>query len=366
MKQLSISKFAIAASLILTTFIQVPATAVPDATFGIAVSQTSRLFDGQAITVRAQNLPSDKGIYVLQCLLTAGIPDYPKNCTSLQSNPKAVLWISTSQGASNPSVANPFAVVRTINSNDCSTLTCGLVTVRDHMASHDRSFDTVTPLSFSTIVPMVNKTSNLLDAGDTLSISLSGLEANTGAYVRLCQLPNDDSKPTMCDGDGVWASTKSQNIAYGATDATKSFNLAVRGTFSKEGKMIDCQIVSCGLFLMRDHENFQDRSLDTYIPVTFANPIKLIQSVSKWNVSPGSHSIKVSGTVTLANTKAVTNRGTTVSWTSNSPSICKLSIKGTAQRVTGVKAGQCTISAQAVGSSRLLPVTYTWKFKVIR
>ena len=347
--------------------------AVASEAFGISISQTSRLYDGQIVSIVTSNLPSDKGIYVLQCLLKDGKPDYPTNCTSLKTTPQSVLWISaapgsSSQGASNPAIANNFKTIRTVNGNDCATLSCAIVTVRDHMGSSDRTFDTATALSFSTVIPTISKVKDLIDAGETISITLSGLVAGSGAYARLCQLPTGITNPptAICDGQGVWASTSSQWITYGATDASKPFNLNVKGLFVSDGKTVDCQLTSCGVFIRRDHLASADRTLDTFVPLQFAPPVKVAQTVTKWNKNPGNYTLKLNSLLSVTTGKVTTNRGTSLTWKSSNPSVCKIVAKGNVQQIVPVKVGQCVVTASAAENSRLLPATFNWTVKVVR
>jgi len=354
---------ALAAPLMLGAVVQSPAVA--DEHFSVLISQTAKLFDGETVSFQAQNIPSDKGIYVMQCLLINHAPSQnPSDCTSARNG----LWLSTEQYASDPMQAHNLTVFRTIGSTDCAVATCGIVTMRDHGNLSDRTFDSATPITFSTIVPTLNKTSGLTDAGDSITVTITGLDSDKGIYVEECQLPTDGSKPTDCYSvggfPGVWATNVSANLSQGGTDASKSFSLPVVGSFNAGSSVIDCQLVSCGVFTRRDHLGSTDRTLDTIIPLSFAAPVQVAQSVSRWNKKPKNYTVKVKTKLALTTRKTVTDKGTALTWVTSNAAVCKLVKVGKAEHVKALKAGRCIVTAQAAGSTRLLPVTYTWTMKV--
>ena len=356
---------ALALPLLLAAAIQSPAVATGQ--FSVSISQATKLYDGQIVSVKANNVPSDKGLYVMECLLVNGGPSQNQaDCTPPQNG----LWLSTAAHASDPSQAHELPVVRNVGTNDCAVATCGIISMRDHGDLTDRSLDSVTPITLSTLIPTLNKTSGLADAGDSITVTITGLDSDKGIYVEECQLPTDGSKPSDCYSvggfPGVWATNVSANLSIGATDASKSFVLPVIGSFNAGSSLIDCQIVSCGVFTRRDHLGSTDRTLDTVIPLSFATPVKVSQSVTRWNKAPKTYRVKVKATLELTSKKTVTDKGTALTWATSNAAVCKLVKVHKAQHVKALKTGQCTVSAQAEGSSRLLPVTYTWSIKVIK
>ena len=335
--------------------------------FGIKLSQSSFLSDGQGITIKVNNLPADKGIYVTQCLLVKGLPSQNRaDCTS-QSNAGSSLWVSTSPGGANPSAPQSFTVLRNIGSNDCAKVTCGIVTSRDHVDFSDRSFDSVTPISLSPVKLSVSKTADLVDAGDKVSVTLSGLDADKGVYVRLCQIPADGSRPSSCDDPGaVWATNLAAELTQGAVDASKAFDLRVKGYFFKSSKLIDCQIVQCGVFIERDWHNFGDHTIDALVPVTFSQATIQDQTVNTWKFKPGKTTLKVGKTLVLAPKSAKSVQGTLLTWKTNSNKVCKVATTKTALQIQALSAGECVVTAQAKSGPRLNAASFTWSIKIAK
>lgn len=333
--------------------------------FGVSASQTFGLAENQIISVQVSGLPADKGVYVVQCVLSQGkLSTDPKDCTSPQ-NVGSALWLSNDRGGANPGVAQNFKVLRTVNSKDCATSSCALVSSRDHVDRSDRSFDSITPITVSAISFSVNKTVSLVDAGDELSVSVSGLASDKGIYVRQCELPTDGTRPTKCDNAAaVWASNDASAHNLGAVDAGKDVVLRVKGHFVDKGQVIDCQLTSCGVYLERDWNGLSDRTLDTFATISFAAPVQVKQAVSGWKKSPGSTGLKIGKSLELAKKSLKTKQGNTLTWKTNNQSICKLVQTGNSITVKAVKAGTCLVTAQAPMTSRTHGMTFAWKVKV--
>ena len=351
-----------------TALLSSPAHA--DTAFGISVSQTNMVTRGQVISVKVNNLPADKGIYIRECVLNNGIPD-TSQCTSMQSNPQSVLWVTSSVanqsfGGANPAVAQSFTLVTQIGQTSCVTNTCGLVTSRDHVDFTDRSLDGVTPLTFSALTPTVDNTSNLVDASDSVSITLTGLDQNQGVYVRLCAAGNLAQRPTACFGQGIWASNNQTSLTQGGTDASSAITLAVRGNFAVGTSAVDCQLVSCGVFIRLDHLASSDTSLDTFIPVTFAAPVKVGQSVAKWLKIPALRTGKVGQGVALAMTSTKTQQGSVLTWKSLTPTKCVTQSVSGKVLVKLIRVGRCSVVASAKSSNRLFAKSFTWSFSVTK
>lgn len=144
---------AITAMLISGLVVSVPsAQATPNAAF-----VANAVYDGQVIRVVGQNVPSDKGIYVVECANTDSQAFNPQtDCTTRSENPASTLWFNASpaqqaQGASDPGTSQPFKVLRNVAGFDCLTSACALVTVRDHLDPSDMSMLSVLPLTFTKI-----------------------------------------------------------------------------------------------------------------------------------------------------------------------------------------------------------------------
>lgn len=117
-----------------------------------------------------------------------------------------------------------------------------------------------------------DKSTNLIAAGDTVTVSLANIPTDAGLYVRLCQgTPADAMKgrPANCFGQGAWVSTFAASKAQGAADATAPIKLAVKAQFTSGANGVDCLTQACMIHIRRDHMAPTDFSLDRVIPVTF-------------------------------------------------------------------------------------------------
>ncbi|MEN9606962.1 MAG: hypothetical protein RL605_790 [Actinomycetota bacterium] len=118
-----------------------------------------------------------------------------------------------------------------------------------------------------------DRSQHLTVVGDKVTVTLAGIPAGQGVYVRLCKGAMADvmkGRPTLCFGQGAWVSTDAAQLAFGAGDATKPVVLAVQSAFTSNGTAVDCQVDACGIHIRRDHMGGStDFALDRFIPVTF-------------------------------------------------------------------------------------------------
>lgn len=107
-----------------------------------------------------------------------------------------------------------------------------------------------------------------LEAEDTLTITLAGTPSGQGLYVRQCNAPVGEDRPTSCNGTGMWATLPAGSPAIGDTFAPSAgtFELDVAQVFGD----VDCTVVQCGIHTRRDHNDGADTSLDRFVPITFA------------------------------------------------------------------------------------------------
>jgi len=350
------------------------APAHADSNFSLTLSQSSMLIAGQTIQVTTNNLPTDKGVYIEQCVIGQRGPDLSQ-CTTPRNNPTSVLWVTTlsadlGQGGSSASVAHNFVTVANIGSYNCVTGTCAIVSARDHHDMTDRSLDTLTALSFSKLAPTISKTSALVDAGDTTVVNLAGLASDTGVYVYECNAPVASARPTECVGmdKTVWAFNSSGNLPaamiLGSTDANNALTIKVAGSFSGSKGLIDCQLVACGIFIRRDHLDSGDHSLDTYIPISFAAIVKQNQSVKSRTLAPKAAKAKVGSSTALATKGTKTEQGGLLVWQTSNSRVCATKVVGKSQVVTFKSAGNCTVTATSPKTARLNLATFTWQFTV--
>jgi hypothetical protein len=137
---------------------------------------------------------------------------------------------------------------------------------------------------------VADKTTSLVAAGDTVTVTLSDLPANAGVYVRLCKGSEADvlvARPTTCFGQGSWVSLNPTALGMGATTATVPVALAVQAAFTASSTAVDCLVDACGIHIRKDHfGGSTDFSLDRFIPVTFAAPVVVTPPTSEPTASP--------------------------------------------------------------------------------
>ena len=135
-----------------------------------------------------------------------------------------------------------------------------------------------------------DKTSNLVAAGDTVTVTLTDLPANSGVYVRLCKGSEADvlvARPTTCFGQGSWVSLNPTALGMGATTATVPVALAVQAAFTASSTAVDCLAEACGIHIRKDHfGGSTDFSLDRFIPITFAAPVVVTPPATEPEAEP--------------------------------------------------------------------------------
>ncbi|MFM5951187.1 MAG: hypothetical protein ACKOOE_01070 [Micrococcales bacterium] len=130
----------------------------------------------------------------------------------------------------------------------------------------------VVPANATAFSVSADRTSGLTAAGDTVNVTLTGVPADQGVYVRLCKgtlAEVSQARPTQCFGQGAWVSLSATQQQYGAGNAANPVALAVQAQFDS----VDCTVDACGIHIRRDHNGgSSDYSLDRFIPVTFGSP----------------------------------------------------------------------------------------------
>ena len=128
----------------------------------------------------------------------------------------------------------------------------------------------VMPASATGFSVSADKSTNLVVAGDTVTVTLTGVPADQGVYVRLCKgtlAEATQARPIQCFGQGAWVSMSTAQQGFGAGNAGAPVALAVQARFDT----VDCTVDACGIHIRRDHNGgSNDYSLDRFIPVTFA------------------------------------------------------------------------------------------------
>jgi hypothetical protein len=134
----------------------------------LSVSQVTGLDpDGQAVSVRGQGFPTDKGIYVAFCVVPpTNLP--PSPCGGGRGDQSgaegASLWISSNPPVYAQGVPTPYGAGGTFEGTvhlsaalaagvDCRQVRCAVVTRADHTRGSDRSLDLFVPVSFDPAPP---------------------------------------------------------------------------------------------------------------------------------------------------------------------------------------------------------------------
>lgn len=115
----------------------------------------------------------------------------------------------------------------------------------------------------------LSKSTGLSREGETITLNIEGVPAGQGVYILQCVAPTvAGERPTTCVGQSktIWASTIS---TPGAQPLNPTMNLTADRQIVSGANTIDCSVSSCGIFIRRDHNSPTDKSLDTFLPISF-------------------------------------------------------------------------------------------------
>jgi len=142
----------------------------------------------------------------------------------------------------------------------------------------------------------LSQSNNLSRAGETLTVSISGLPDNQGLYILQCVVAaSADVRPTVCVGQQstIWTSKNAAMVGYGATPFTGTLNIPVTRTFTAaNNSVVNCDEVSCGVFIRKDHTAPTDKTADTFLPITFAQTYDVSASKTT-EIQPAGDNINV-------------------------------------------------------------------------
>jgi hypothetical protein len=233
------------------------------------------------------------------------------------------------------------------------------------------------------VVVTPSKSTNLVD-GEQITLTLSGIPATQGVYVRQGYKPTVGQRDTTglkCNGslkridEMIWATMFG---ARGSQSASGTLTLPLKdkvvvyeadGTTVKE--TISCGIADCAIFVHRDHMGLQDTTLDTVVPLTFLGK----QSIKARLIGlPKSGAAQTVGSsLQLKNSALVTDQGSIVRISSKAipkiaqpgdfPSrVCTVVRGATATSIRFVKKGTCVLelTAKATGKFERFTATYTY------
>jgi hypothetical protein len=199
----------------------------------------------------------------------------------------------------------------------------------------------------------VSKTTNLALAGESVTVSVTGIPEGQGVYVRQCASAIADPRPTSCTGmaDTLWLSTAG---SMGSLDAAQIHQLSVRKVFVSGGTTFDCSVVACGIFVRRDHECQENcLALDKIVRISF------VAAKATQTVPAIGNSVRVGKFISF---KKTTSAGLLMTPTTSTPRICGVTVYGANFRVTGKIPGTCNLTlSQKSGSATVEPLSATVK-----
>ena len=241
--------------------------------YSVSLNKSAHLVrTGDTIAATIAGLPDGDGIYVRECVAPGVAGTRPTTCAGIADT----VWAST-DATSQAQGASVFTGTVSVNVKlaftagngtavDCTVSSCGVLVRRDHLDPTDYSLDYFTPITFAPLFGVsVSKVSDIENAGENVSVTVAGLTTDQGVYVRLCQQPDTGTRPTNCDGQGVWGSLSAAMQQVGAVNADQAMTLAVKGKFGST----DCTKVVCGVFVRLDHTDPANTTRDTFVPLTF-------------------------------------------------------------------------------------------------
>jgi len=215
----------------------------------------------------------------------------------------------------------------------------------------------------------VSKPASLLD-GEKVTVTLTGVPAGQGVYVRQCYQASRGQRDTTglkCNGSiqqtdlMAWAT---MDGARGSQPATAPITLTLRRTFAKDGTTYSCGATDCAIFVYRDHRGLFDTSLDTVVPLRFLLP----QTVKFRDVGlpKAGATLEAGSTLALAasDLRTVEGRRLTVRAVKGAGArACSVTPSSSGVRVRALRAGQCTLSltARATATYDALAITVVYR-----
>jgi len=136
----------------------------------------------------------------------------------------------------------------------------------------------------SPLTVTVSKTENLAYAGESVTVSVSGIPTGQGVYVFQCATNAVTPRPYARAGDpankcgsindGLWLSSPAVNTpASGVvtTEASALNPMMLKRLLVVDGTTYDCATTACSVFVMRDRRNggTADTTLDSLTPISF-------------------------------------------------------------------------------------------------
>lgn len=200
----------------------------------------------------------------------------------------------------------------------------------------------------------VSKQASLLD-GEKVTVTLSGVPAGQGVYVRQCYQASRGQRDTTglkCNGSiqqtdlMAWAT---MDGARGSQPATAPITLTLRESVTVGGVSYPCGARDCSIFVYRDHRGLFDASLDTVVPLMFL--IEPTVRLRPTGLAADGATVKVGSSVAVRNIALRTTDDVRVNVRSLSPKVCSVSKGSSTTTVRYLRAGECTLALRAKGDS---------------
>jgi hypothetical protein len=232
-----------------------------------------------------------------------------------------------------------------------------------------------TPVSAAVTVN-VSKTAALVN-GEEVTITLAGIPAGQGVYIRQCYKPTTgqrDVSGLKCNGsqkrisDMIWASTNPAFLRQGATNAAMSLTLSLKTTVvmydEVDGKTVketlSCGASDCAIFVHRDHLGPQDTALDSIVQLTFLRSQAIKARVM--GLPKDGATAKVGSSISLKASTLVTDRKSVVRVTSDTPGVCSAVKGATSTTIRFLRKGSCVVQlvAKPTPTHQRFAATFTY------
>lgn len=198
----------------------------------------------------------------------------------------------------------------------------------------------------------VSKQASLID-GEKVTVSLSGVPAGQGVYVRQCYQASRGQRDTTglkCNGSiqqtdlMAWAT---MDGARGSQPATAPITLTLRESVTVGGVSYPCGARDCSIFVYRDHRGLFDPSLDTVLPLMFL--IEPTLRLRPLGLAADGDTVKAGTSVVVRNAALRTTDDARVNLRSATPKVCSVTKGSTTTSVRYLRAGTCTLSLKSRG-----------------
>ncbi len=279
---------------------------------------------GDVVTLTLGSFPTGKGLYVYQGVQGA------MGARPTQINQSSEQWVTTAMGGT----AKPTDLISVKVDNghawgaDCAHQVCGIAIEFDHASTADHSEDQFFPITFAAqsttpaaTTPVTSVTITAQIDGKNLSATVPGsLPYETPKYVVVTT--SDGSKPTLtisADPSGKTFCNVKDNLIT-ALAGTNYCNLEITTTNGKAD-----------------------------FPFALTPGVQLVRTAPK--------SIKIGQAIALS---AKTNFGESATYKIATNSTCKIS----GSKITGKKAGTCSVSVKAPGTANYPALKGSISFEV--